>query len=249
MFNLGFDLVKCATSGSAIEVVKCLGLKLLEIVPPLNFLNRMGDMLTEFIEVFAQVAGVVVKQVLDDSTSLIQQAAQSKFPAAGEVPRVHHAGKSLTIKTHSQRRKLPKGSKIPQEDMSAMQQDAKSGDDPDPQGSIALSVSDQDGNYATRLITQFNGRETDTSSCLAFAPKQRHGSNNQATKADWQGANDDSFIALEPFGVPCDNDWMKANWNKWQGYSFYTWEMSIEKCVTVTYSLGMRLGHSRKFWC
>ena len=30
------------------------------------------------------------------------------------------------------------------------------------------------------------------------------------------------------------------HWNKWQGYSFYTWEMAIEKCVTVSYSLSVQ---------
>jgi len=248
MFNLGADLVDCATSGSAVEVVKCLGLRLIQEVPPLNLLTRMSEMLTEFIEVFAQVATVVVRQVLDDGSSLVQKAAQSKFPGVDEAPVLHHAGKSLTIKTHSQHpkgRKRDPRSKLPREEkMSAVQQDAKAkvrgDDDPEPQGSIALGVSDQEGNYATRLITQWNGRETDTSSCLAFAPKHREGSNDQALKSDWQGNSDDAFIPLEPFGVPCDNDWMKDNWDKWQGYSFYVWEMAIEKCVTVTYSLGMQ---------
>mmetsp|Transcript_52947 Transcript_52947/g.118783 ORF Transcript_52947/g.118783 Transcript_52947/m.118783 type:complete len:927 (+) Transcript_52947:279-3059(+) len=244
MFGLGYDLVQCAMGDSVVEVVKCLGMRLLEEVPPLNFLNRMSEMLTEFIEVFAVVAGVVVKQVLDDSASLVQQAAVSNFPAVGQAPVVHHAGKSLTIMKHSQHPKsgFRRRSKISrQEEVSGVQEDARrDDDDSDPQGSIALGVSDQEGNYATRLITQWNGRETDTSSCLAFAPKNKHGSNNQATQADWQGSSDDAFIPLEPFGVPCDNDWMKDNWDKWQGYSFYTWEMSIEKCVTVTYSLGMQ---------
>ena len=38
-----------------------------------------------------------------------------------------------------------------------------------------FEVHDNDGNYATKLITQFNGREIDTASCLAFAPKRRTG--------------------------------------------------------------------------
>ena len=236
MFDLGFDLVQCATSGSVLEVVKCLGMRLLEEVPPLSFLNRLGDMLSQFIEVFAAVATTVVRQVLEGGSSLIQQASQSTFPKAGHAPLIHHAGKSLTIKTHSQHHKSLRP-KLRRE-LSGIQEAAR--EDPDPQGSIALSVSDQEGNYATRLITQWNGRETDTNSCLAFAPKNKNGVNQQATKADWQGSSADAFIPLEPFGVPCDNDWMKANWDKWQGYSFYTWEMSVEKCVSVTYSLGMQ---------
>ena len=67
----------------------------------------------------------------------------------------------------------------------------------------------QEGNYATKLITQFNGKELDTSSCLAFAPKNKHGSNGQATQADWQVNSNDDFIQLEPWAVPCDNSWMK----------------------------------------
>ena len=224
-----------------------------------SFCKRVFQSLTStfstfpFVEVFAQVAAVVVRQVLDDGSSLIQKATESKFPGVGQAPVLHHAGKSLTIKTHSQHPKdhkhAPK-STLPREmsEMSAAQQDAKESqdaslrgdDDPEPQGSIALGISDQEGNYATRLITQWNGRETDTSSCLAFAPKNMRGSNNQAWKADWQGSSDDAFIPLEPYGVPCDNDWMKDNWDKWQGYAFYVWEQAIEKCVTVTYSLGMQ---------
>ncbi len=49
------------------------------------------------------------------------------------------------------------------------------------------------------------------------------------------------------FGWSFHNFWgfscahvLQDNWNKWQGYSFYTWEMSIEKCVTVSFSLGMQ---------
>ena len=37
--------------------------------------------------------------------------------------------------------------------------------------------------------------------------------------------------------VPCDNSWMQENPDKWEGYSFYTWESAIEKCVTVSYSM------------
>ncbi|CAE7701192.1 unnamed protein product, partial [Symbiodinium pilosum] len=40
----------------------------------------------------------------------------------------------------------------------------------------------------------------------------------------------------EPYAVPCGNTWMKDHWNKWQGYSFYTSDAAIEKCVTVSFS-------------
>ncbi|CAJ1441752.1 unnamed protein product [Effrenium voratum] len=244
MISMGLELVNCATIGSPVEVIKCFGLKIIELVPPLNTLNKLSDMITEFIQIFAKVASTVVKQVLEDGQSLVQQAAVSKFPAAGAPPVIHHSGKNLMIKTHSQHLNSKRTAKSKPRDMSALQSDARararSSGDEDPSGAINFAVHDQDGNYATKLITQFNGKEVDTSSCLAFAPKNKNGQNNQATKADWQVANDDDFIQLEPWAVPCDNSWMKDNWDKWQGYSFYTWEMSIEKCVTVTYSLSMQ---------
>ena len=48
-------------------------------------------------------------------------------------------------------------------------------------------------------------------SCLAFAPKHRTGTGNTVTKRDWQVPSPDStdFVKLEPWGVPCDNQWAK----------------------------------------
>ena len=92
--------------------------------------------------------------------------------------------------------------------------------------------------HATKLFTQFSGRETDTSSCLAFAPKTRNG--NGVSKSDWQVDKKDDFLKLEPWAVPCDNAWMKDNVNKWQGYSFYFGQKAIEKCVKVTFAMGMQ---------
>ena len=65
--NIGREVVSCATEGSVTDVFKCFGNKLLEVVPrlfttpqssklapddvigaqvpPLNFLNRVGDMI------------------------------------------------------------------------------------------------------------------------------------------------------------------------------------------------------------
>ena len=37
---------------------------------------------------------------------------------------------------------------------------------------------------------RFHGHEVDTSSCLAFAPKSKHGHNGQATEADWQAGRE-----------------------------------------------------------
>ena len=87
---------------------------------------------------------------------------------------------------------------------------------------------------------RFNGRETATGSCLAFAPRNKTGSNNQATQEDWQAGAKDDFIKLEPWAVPCGNQWMKDHWDKWQGYSFYSVDFSIEKCLTVTFQLNMQ---------
>ena len=88
--------------------------------------------------------------------------------------------------------------------------------------------------------SRFNGRETATGSCLAFAPRNKTGSNNQATQEDWQAGAKDDFIKLEPWAVPCGNQWMKDHWDKWQGYSFYSVDFSIEKCLTVTFQLNMQ---------
>ncbi|CAE7829158.1 unnamed protein product, partial [Symbiodinium sp. KB8] len=101
-----------------------------------------------------------------------------------------------------------------------------------------FDMGKSDDVHATKLITQFNGRETDTSSCLAFAPKNRRGGG--VSKEDWQVGNQNDFLQLEPWAVLCDNTWMKDNWNRWQGYTFYTQPQAIEKCVTVTFSLGMQ---------
>ena len=66
------------------------------------------------------------------------------------------------------------------------------------------------------------------------------GANGGVAQKDWQVRNEDDFIELQPWGVPCDNSWMKDHVNQWTGYSFYTWEMAIEKCITVSYSLSMQ---------
>ncbi|CAE7263000.1 unnamed protein product, partial [Symbiodinium sp. KB8] len=111
--------------------------------------------------------------------------------------------------------------------------------DEDPPAAVKWSFGDY-GPETHALVTQFNGRETATGSCLAFAPRNKTGSNNQATQEDWQAETKDDFIKLEPWAVPCGNQWMKDHWDKWQGYSFYSVDASIEKCLTVTFSLSMQ---------
>ncbi|OLQ12213.1 hypothetical protein AK812_SmicGene3906 [Symbiodinium microadriaticum] len=189
LFTMGKELVSCATIDSPLQVLTCFGNKIIENVPPLNFLSRISDVLTE--------------KVLEEGQSLVQAAATSTdFPSAGAPPKLQHSGKNLVIQIHSQ------------------------GADPGPKEVINFKVSAIDANYRTKLITQFDGKEVDTSSCLAFAPKpldwNKTGTKNQATKADWQVTSEDDFIQLEPWAVPCSNLWMQKNWNKWQGYTFYS---------------------------
>jgi len=98
--------------------------------------------------------------------------------------------------------------------------------------------------HVANLITQFSGREADSGSCLAFAPRTKNGAHvgnhQEATKDDWTSAKKEDFVQLEPWAVPCDNTWMKENWNKWQGYSFYTGEQAVEKCLTVKFALNIQ---------
>ncbi len=147
IFAMGKESVDWALLGTPVDVMKCFGYKLIGLVPPLSFLNRMGDILTEFIEIFGKVAATIVKQALDEHQNLLQQAATSKFPAAGAPPVVHHASKSLTIKTHSQHPGSSFGSKARNEAMSTVQKAATEGDD-DPsataEGAISFGVGDQD---------------------------------------------------------------------------------------------------------
>lgn len=242
MVDLGRQAVNCATGGGPLEVFKCFGLLIIEQVPPLSFLTRMGDMIQEFIEVFAVVAKTIVKKVIEEKASLLSEAATSKFPRIGESPAIHHASKNLAIKKHTRRgpgaKKLAKMKRASK--TSLLQEGDDDGGDSD--SLFEFEIHDNDGNYATKLITQFAGKEIDTASCLAFAPKTRSGSNGAVAQSDWQVNDEDDFIKLEPWAVPCDNSWMmdKDHLTKWAGYSFYTWEMAIEKCVTVSYALSMQ---------
>ena len=212
--------------------MECLGSKIIEMVPPLNYLTKMGDILTEVIEVFAKVASTVVQKAMEKGPSLVQTAATAKFPDAGEPPLLHHKSTNLIIESHT--RHAPASSFLHRE-FSAMQAKATR-DDPD--GAINYKLGSGADVHATPLFTQFSGKETDTSSCLAFAPKKRRGEG--VSESDWQVRSQDDFLQLKPWAVPCDNAWMKENWSKWQGYSFYFGQQAIEKCVTVTFSMGMQ---------
>ncbi|CAE7779426.1 unnamed protein product [Symbiodinium microadriaticum] len=234
LMTLAEDLANCpnyaSSRNSASRMVICLGNLIIKRVPPFNLLEKLGDILSDFLGGFAKVAGTVAGKVLKGGSSLIQEAALSKFPAVGASPLVHHSGHSLVIKTHSRKNQM-------KAKMSTLQM---RGDDDPPNDGISFNLHDEGSNYQSKLVTQFHGYEKDTSSCLAFAPKSKHGANGQATEADWQVQNEDTFVALEPWAVPCGNDWMKRNWDKWQGYSFYMGESAIEKCMTVTYGINVQ---------
>ncbi|CAE7701179.1 unnamed protein product, partial [Symbiodinium pilosum] len=103
MLTLGDEMMNCKNTQQGQELIECLGFKILERTAPLSFLNQMDQVLTETIEVFAKMASLMIEKLFKGQESLIQVAATSKFPAAGEAPVVHHTGKNLVIKTHSQR--------------------------------------------------------------------------------------------------------------------------------------------------
>ena len=100
LLKLAENLVSCVTT-SATDIVKCLGNTIINNVPPFSQLAKLGDILGDFLGGFAKVAGTVAGHVLKGGSSLIQEAALSKFPAVGASPVVHHSGHSLVIKTHS----------------------------------------------------------------------------------------------------------------------------------------------------
>ncbi|CAJ1415977.1 unnamed protein product [Effrenium voratum] len=233
---MGSELQNCAHADSPLEVIKCLGLKIIEWVPPLSYLNHMQDMLSEFLQDFSHIASGLVRQSLNQGVSLVQKASESKFGSTDSPPVVHHQGENLIITSHTQRAKNPPKLDRARTSMSALQ----AGPAENPSGAVAFSFGAESGTEATKLMTQFGGREMDTSSCLAFAPRNRTGHNGQATQQNWQVSNEDDFLALEPYAVPCGNNWMKDHWDRWQGFSFYSSPLPIDKCITVTFQWGMQ---------
>ncbi|CAE7901739.1 unnamed protein product, partial [Symbiodinium necroappetens] len=217
--NVMKDVLGCTDMSSAQSVAICLGNNMINYVPPFTFFNKIGDIIGDMIEGFARIAAGLMKQVLKKGQALIQQAVSTKFPAVGDGPMVRHESSNLRIYTHSA---PPK-----KRGMSALQEEK-------PGTGLSWGFGSDKSHQQTRLITQrlgrsFLGHEVDTSSCLAFAPKNKHGHNGQATQTDWQVQNPDDFVPLEPWAVPCGNAWMKDNADKWQGYSFYSAEMFIDE--------------------
>ena len=96
MLTLSNALMDCAGSQQS-DLVKCLGFKIISNVPPLNFLNRLGDIFREFIEAFAKVASKLAAQAMKGGESLLQTAATTEFPSAGAQAMVHHRGLELSI--------------------------------------------------------------------------------------------------------------------------------------------------------
>ncbi|CAE7266723.1 unnamed protein product, partial [Symbiodinium sp. CCMP2456] len=89
MLALGDALMKCSDSQQQ-DLVQCLGFQIVGSVPPLNFLNRLGDIFGEFIAAFAKVASTVAAQAMKGGESLLQTAATTEFPSAGAQAMVHH---------------------------------------------------------------------------------------------------------------------------------------------------------------
>ncbi|CAE7801647.1 unnamed protein product, partial [Symbiodinium sp. CCMP2456] len=235
LMAMGNDLMHCQHFESGSETMKCLGFKIIGLVPPLNFLNHLGDVIAETVEAFAKAATALVKKALKGGTSLIQRASLSDFPAIGKMPVRHQQG-DLIVEVHSQE---PHPSLL--EFSSALGQQEQGGLDSEGPG---IKLVDGQDVRATNLITQFNGREANSGSCLAFAPRNKNGAkvgnHQEATKDDWSKAKEEDFVQLEPWAVPCDNTWMKDNWNKWQGYSFYTGTTYVEKCLSVTFKIDIQ---------
>ena len=99
---LGGGLMDCTGSQQS-DLVKCLGFKIISNVPPLNFLNRLGDIFAEFVGTFAKVAAAVATQTMKGGQSLLQAAVTSEFPKAGAPAVVHHQTPNFIISKHSQR--------------------------------------------------------------------------------------------------------------------------------------------------
>ena len=145
VLTMGHELTSCHPNSRSI--ITCLGNKIINYVPPLSYLNRMSDILADFLEGFAKVAATIAGQVLKGSMSLIQQAVKSKFPAAGAPAVVHHSGQSLVITTHTRKRER-------KPEISALQMD---GSDEPPKDGISFNLHNDGGNYQSKLISQLLG--------------------------------------------------------------------------------------------
>ncbi|CAJ1434458.1 unnamed protein product [Effrenium voratum] len=245
MISMGRNLVNCM-SGEGFDIFKCvaktIGETLLQVVPPFSMLTNLPSMLSEFLGFFAQLASAAITQAIGETTSLVQEAASlSQFPAKGDAPKLVSRRGGLAAHVHRREtsRKVIHNQRTSLAQTKAKRRAAK--EEPEEglgEGAIAFGTTEATP-YASQLLTQFAGDEFDSGSCLAFAPAHRSGSYGRVTKRDWQVPSPDhpDFVKLEPWGVPCDNQWAKDNPFKWEGYSFYVHESVIEKCVAVSYSM------------
>jgi len=249
MVAMGRNLVNCMTSGAgAFDIFKCvaktIGETLLQVVPPFSILTQLSSMLSEFLAFFAEMASAAITGAIGETTSMVQEAASlSQFPAKGDAPRLVSSRRGLVshVRRQETSRKVIHNKRSSLAQTKAERTAAKAKEEPDTvvgEGAIGFGTTEAMP-YASMLITQFGGDEYDSASCLAFAPAHRTGANGGVTMRDWQVPSPDSpdFVKLEPWGVPCDNQWAKDNPGKWEGYSFYTYESVIEKCVAISYSM------------
>ena len=111
----------------------------------MNFLTRLGDIFQEFIESFAKLATKLVAQAMKGGASLLQTAATTEFPSAGQEATVHHRGPSLVIKKHSQ--------PMPRRQAELLQKLADLKDPPKPPAAVEWSFEDY-GPETHALVTQ-----------------------------------------------------------------------------------------------
>lgn len=233
----------------ALVVFNCIASKIgnsmIRNLPPFTFLTQLGDIIKTSLTRFAMFASEIVRTSLNKTLGLAQQAAVSKFPGVDEAPALLHSGKHLQVKIRS--RRLPAvappananfGQEAAEEGVNMSKRYAE-----EPGGSIAVGLNDAPP-YQSKLVTQFDGVETFTGSCVAFAPTKRQNTGrrrdaNTFSKQDWQTNGSDIF-GLSAYAVPCDNGWLKDNKNKWEGYATYFWETAIEKCMSVSFGLAIQ---------
>lgn len=243
LFALAEHVAGC--TGDALDVFACTAAKvgdvLLQKVPPFSILMNLGTMISEFVAFFAELASALIHTLLSETASLMQEAVNTSFPGVGEKPLQLAGPKGLTAHVRRQRgQQTPnRANKGSASKPSFLQRDANRKPSNDVDNGIVGFGTTEAQPYASMLITQFGGDEYDSGSCLAFAPSHRTGRTGNVTMRDWQVPSPDSddFVKLEPWAVPCDNQWAKDNPSKWEGYSFYTYESVIEKCAAITYSM------------
>ena len=124
-------------------------------------------------------------------------------------------------------------------------------------GPAGGGLTTEDGPFTqTGLVTQFNGVEMETGSCLAYAPEAFSGNASGLTPTEMSAslwaAPDGKFLPLKPYAVPCGNAHLNLAYCKgkdcspesrafrnWEGFAMYTSSTALEKCYKFSFSLGM----------